>query len=252
MKAAWAFSGGGARAVLQAGVLQAAEESGIETAEITATSAGAIVAVLYADGYSPAEICEIFRSTRRRTLFRPVLRAGGLFGIGGTEKNLDKLLRNKQLEDLRFPVGVSATDIGKMETVFFRQGDIARAVAAASALPVFFEAVKIGPDYFLDGGLLNNLPVEGLSGNFPIIGLHSNAVFPTGKLPGLVPMAERVFRILAWNNVARRAEKCRLFINPPETAKYSIFDFKKAPEIYRIGYKAGLKALPGLVEELGK
>ena len=91
------LSGGGARGFAHLGVIQALNEAGIFPDVISGTSAGALVGVLYADGYSPKEILKLMNSGSRLDFMRPALPREGLLQIGGIIKILKTSLACKNI-----------------------------------------------------------------------------------------------------------------------------------------------------------
>ena len=122
---------------------------------------------------------------------------------------------------------------------------------ASSAIPVIFNPVKIDGDTYIDGGVLNNLPVEPLLGNCDrIIGFHCNPVdldFTYRKLKNLV---ERALLLSININVSQSIPHCDLFFEPAELKKFGAFDFAKAREIFNIGYHYAQKELPKMLKQI--
>ena len=105
------LSGGGAKGFAHIGVLQALNEAGIFPDIISATSAGAIVGVLYADGYKPAEIMKILNSNSMMHYIRPTVPREGLLQISGVVRLLRDNLRAKTFKELKIPMFITATDL---------------------------------------------------------------------------------------------------------------------------------------------
>ena len=97
------LSGGGARGFAHLGVLKALNDAGIYPDVISGTSAGALVGVLYADGYSPEEILKMMNATSRLHYIRPTVPREGLLQISGIVTILKENLRAKTFEDLKIP-----------------------------------------------------------------------------------------------------------------------------------------------------
>ena len=89
------LSGGGTRGFAHIGALQALEEAGIRADVISGTSVGSIVGALYADGYNPTQMLELFRKNRVIQLSRLTLFRKGMLSLGGLKKKIIKYIRAK-------------------------------------------------------------------------------------------------------------------------------------------------------------
>jgi NTE family protein len=154
------LSGGGTRGFAHLGVMQALNEAGIYPDVISGTSAGALAGVLYADGHTPKEIQKIMNSGSRLDFIRPTLPREGLLQIGGVIKILKNCLHAKTFEELKIPLYVSATDLNNGKSVYFSKGDLLDPVIASASIPVLFQPVIINNICYVDGGVLDNLPVR--------------------------------------------------------------------------------------------
>jgi NTE family protein len=233
------LSGGGARGFAHLGVIQALNEYGIYPDVISGTSAGALTGVLYADGYTPKEILKILSPGSRLDFMRPALPREGLLQIGGIIKILKTSLRAKTFEELKIPMFVTATDLNHGKAVYFSKGDLIDPVIASSSIPVLFQPVIINNICYVDGGVLDNLPV------FPIkkrckflIGSFVNPVGYVEKISGLINIAERTFMLSMSKEIEEKAKIFDLFVAPLELRNYKILDPEKAEELFSVGYDA--------------
>jgi NTE family protein len=230
------LSGGGARGFAHLGVLQALNESGIFPDVISGTSAGAIVSVLYADGYTPAQIMEIFNSTSRLHYISPAMSRAGLLKISGILKILRENLRAKNFEELQIPAYVCATDLNNGKAVYFSKGEIIATVIASASIPVLFKPVKIDNISYADGGVLDNLPVFPVEKSCRL--LIGSFVNPTGfeeNFSSLIRVAERTFMLNVAKETALKAGKFDLYIAPQVLKDYKILDPEKSREVFNIG-----------------
>lgn len=238
LKIGIALSGGGARGIAHLGVLAALEKAGLKPQVISGVSSGAIIGALYSYGMKPEEILETFIKTR---IFRYIRPAWSRFGF----LNIQKLMAIYKLylpvetfEELQNKLYVSAADIREGKTVFFSEGDLVKAILASSCLPVLFAPVEIDNKLMVDGGVINNLPVEPLIGECDlIIGVHANPTSTQFNISSIKSMIERTFHLAVAMNVKDRVKYCDLFIEPQELCNFSIFEISKAREIYQIGYE---------------
>ncbi|MFN8355726.1 MAG: patatin-like phospholipase family protein [Spirosomataceae bacterium] len=232
------LSGGGARGIAHLGVIKALSEKGIYPNKITGTSAGSLVGVMIASGYEPEAVLDTVIATRFWRLFRPALSRMGVFKI---EKALDtylKLLPNPTFEALKIPLVVAATDILEGNIVYFDKGDVIKPVLASCCLPGIFEPILYQNRLLVDGGVLNNLPVEPIVGECDfLIGVHVNPQGVKQAVKSVKDVLQRSLFLSVNNHTSQKKTQFDLFIEPPELKDYDVFDVKKAREIYRIGYK---------------
>jgi len=233
------LSGGGTRGFAHLGVIQALNEAGIFPDVISGTSAGALAGVLYADGHTPKEIQKILNSGSRLDFMRPALPREGLLQIGGVIKILKNCLHAKTFEELKIPLYVSATDLNNGKAVYFSTGDLLDPVIASASIPVLFQPVIINNICYVDGGVLDNLPIRPIKNQCKIlIGSFVNPVGYMEKISGLINIAERTFMLSMSKEIIEKSKKFDLLISPLELRKYKILDPEKADELFAIGYKA--------------
>ena len=238
------LSGGGARGFAHLGVLQALNEADIFPDVISGTSAGALVGVMYADGHSPKKIMKLMMSNSRFHYIRPTVPREGLLQISGIVRILRDNLRAKKFEDLKIPLFVTATDLNNGKIVYFSEGELLNPVIASASIPVLFKPVIINNIHYVDGGVLDNLPVRPIEDqcNF-LIGSFVN---PTGfeeAFTSLVNIAERTFMLSMSKEVLEKSKKFHLFVAPLELKNYSILNSEKAEEVFNIGYNATIEKL---------
>lgn len=233
------LSGGGARGFAHLGLIQALNEAGIYPDVISGTSAGALTGVLYADGYTPKEILKLMNSGSRLDFMRPALPREGLLQINGIIKILKTYLRAKTFNELKIPLFVSATDLNNGKAVYFSKGELLDPVIASASIPVLFQPVKIGDISFVDGGVLDNLPLRPIVNNCRfLIGSFVNPVGYMDKISGLINIAERTFMLSMSKEIVEKSKKFDLFVAPVELGNYKILDPEKACELFSVGYKA--------------
>ena len=233
------LSGGGARGFAHLGVMQALNEAGIFPDVISGTSAGAIAGALYADGHAPAEIMKIMNSNSRLHYIRLTVPREGLLQISGVIRLLKNNLRAKTFEELKIPLFVTATDLNNGKAVYFSKGELLIPVIASASIPVLFKPVVMNNIYYVDGGVMDNLPISPIQNKCQII--IGSFVNPTGyeeNFNSLIHIAERTFMLNVSKEVIQKSGKFDLFIAPQELRNYKILDPEKSEEVYRVGYKA--------------
>lgn len=137
------------------------------------------------------------------------------------------------------------------KTSYFSEGELIRAILASAAIPVIFNPVQIGNELYIDGGILNNLPVDPLIGRCDrIVGFHCNPIDDQYTQNNLRSLMERIFILTTNANVASHRQQCDYYFEPPELIKYRVFDFAKARELFEIGYKHVKLEVPGIREKI--
>lgn len=234
-----ALSGGGIRGLAHAGALQALEELNIKPEIISGVSAGAIVAALYADGYSPLEIRKMFLriDVRKMTSFH--IPNGGLFGMENFEKFISEKLRAKTFAELKLPLKILATDFDKGEIHTFTKGNLLEAILASSSIPILFTPRRIRNTNYVDGGLLQNFPVSTIKKDCQlVIGINVSPLSPTQYSMHIKDIAERTFHFMMRSNTLMDKEKCDHYIEPLDVHHFGMFEVDKSAEIYKLGYES--------------
>ncbi|MFO7824062.1 MAG: patatin-like phospholipase family protein [Cyclobacterium sp.] len=234
------LSGGGVRGIAHLGILQAFNEKGIYPDYLSGSSAGAIAAVMYAYGHKPEAILDIIIQTNYFKFFRPSISFKALLKMDLLKGLFAKYLPVDNFSALKIPAFIAATNIQKSQTVYFSQGPLIKRLMASSCIPGMFEPILMEGSLYVDGGVLNNLPVEPLVDKCQtIIGINCNnlpELQDIGHIKGLIERAV----IMSMNyNVYSRKHKCDYFIDPPGLARYGVLEIKKATEIYAAGLAAG-------------
>jgi NTE family protein len=238
------LSGGAARGFTHLGVLKALEEFDMTPEIISGVSAGAIAGVLYADGFAPEEILEIYTRKSIFEFMEMTVPKTGFFRATGLKETLLKNLRAKTFDQLKIPLVVTATNLIVGKSEYFREGNLVDAILASSCVPVLFEAVLINKIPYIDGGIMNNLPVEPIAGECKkLIGVYINPTGPIDQLKGMVHIAERSFHLAIASEMRPKQHLFDIFIEPSEIVNYSMIDMKKAPELFDVGYRKTVEIL---------
>jgi len=239
-----ALSGGGARGIVHIGVLEALHKYGIRPEIISGVSAGALVGVFYAAGMEPLEILELVKSNKLVKMFKWQLPSSGLIDIKKVLSILESHIPADDFSSLKKPFYCAVVNLNSGHQEIKNEGKLFQWVLASASIPVIFEPQIIDGMTYVDGGLLNNLPVDCIRDQCRIlIGVHVNHNGPAENISGIKAVAERTLRLAMGQNVRESLTKCDFIIDPPETRKYNTFDFKKADEIFKIGFEEAEKRI---------
>lgn len=238
MKIGLVLSGGGARGFAHLGILKALEEFGVTFSEVSGTSAGAIAGAFYCYGFKPDQILEIITSTGFLKSVRPAWSWTGLLSMDGFKEVLFKYLPENSFEALKIPLTISATEIRHGRVTYFNSGELIPRIIASSSIPALFNPMTLDDHVYVDGGIMDNLPVRPLVGMCDfIIGSHCNPVEQRFDIKNVKEITERSLLIAINVNSSHSKTHCNVVIEPPNLGKFSTFDLARGKEIFDIGYQ---------------
>lgn len=238
------LSGGGARGAAHIGVLQALIENGIYPNRVSGTSAGSIIGALYCAGYTPQEILKLSHDKSFLKIFKIGFLNKGLTELTYLKDFLKDHLKKDDFESLKLPlhVCVSNINLGKFEII--EKGKLIEVLAASCALPLLFKSVNIRGNTYVDGGLLNNLPVEPLLKHCKkVIGVSVCPHETKTEVKGIKNIAERCLQLAIWGTMQHRFNKCDIALEIEKSFRYGLFDVKKSQELFDIGYEATMNRM---------
>lgn len=248
-KVALVLGGGGAKGAASVGVLKYIEKSGVPIDMVVGTSIGSIVGGLYCLGYNSGQLDSMFRSQEWGELF-----AGSLMGdsIVHSLRQMTGECSMGSFDDLPIPFRCVAVDTKSLREVVLSRGDLAQAMRASMAIPLVFKPVKMGDMLLVDGGVLNNLPVDvakNMGADIVIavdLTVNKHEDFNPSSLLSLLRPDLRKYR--------QNCEDVDIYINP-NLRGYGSQDFmpEKIAKMISLGEKAGkshLKKLKKLKKRL--
>ncbi len=252
-KVGFALSGGSTYGAAHVGVMQVLEENGVYPQLIAGTSAGALVGAAYCAGVPLDEIEALFLSMSWPTLLKLSIR--NPLSIFDTQP-MEEFLRNKlgdiEFKDLKIPFAAVACDIHTGERVVLDSGPVAPAVRASAAIPGLFSPVEIGGRLLVDGGIVDNLPVEQLS----VMGADYVIASDVSHRSATTKKPENAFEILLASTYILQAraalpkeDQCDCYIRP-KVSQYSSWGFKDTPRMLEAGREAAQAAIPKLRRNL--
>jgi len=155
-----ALGGGAARGFAHIGVIQVLEENGIKVDYVTGTSAGSLVAALYASGKNGTSLAALADNMDESAFTDWAFPGRGLIRGEALARFVRENTGGRLIEQMRVALGIVATDLDSGQPILFQIGDPGVAVRASSAVPAVFTPVRIGAREYVDGGLVSPVPVR--------------------------------------------------------------------------------------------
>ena len=276
------LSGGGAKGFAHIGVLKVLEQAGVKIDYIGGTSMGAVVGGLYASGYNATQIDSIFKNTNFDELLQdyiprssksfyekrndemyalalpvnkfkvgiPIALSKGMYNYNLLAKLTHKVRHIRDFNQLPIPFLCIATDIEKGEPVILDKGYLAQAMMASSAFPSLFSPVVIDGKLLIDGGVVNNYPVDEVRkmGADIIIGVDVQDDLKDRK--GLTDATRILVQITNLEMIRKMKDKIKvsdIYIKP-DVSDFGVISFNEGQSII----KKGEEATFGVYEQLKK
>ncbi|CAH0994468.1 putative NTE family protein [Emticicia aquatica] len=246
MKIGIALSGGGSRGFAHLGALKALGELGIKPTLIAGTSAGSLIGALTAAGYSPDFIFETIQSLGVLNSLKFAFNRFGLFKMEKVEEIFLKYIPHNSFEKLKTPLIVCATDIEKGEAVYFNEGELIKPILASCSIPGIFEPVKFQDRVLVDGGIINNLPIEPLESTCDfVIGVNVTPVSNNMAINSAKDILMKSLYLAIRNNAGEKLKRCDIAVEPKEIYNYNGLSIAKAKEVFQLGYENTIRAAEG-------
>lgn len=234
-----ALGGGGCRGIGHIGAIKAFEELGIKFDYVAGTSAGSIIASLYALGKTADEMLEIVKTIKKKD----VTRGSIPFIKPAKTENLEELL-NKIYGDImvfsetKIPLSVVCTDLKTGKEADFDYGNIAKVVSGSCAVPGVFTPVVHEGMHLVDGGLRNNVPVDVVKkmGANVVFAIDVNHLRGTGtnSLSTLSVLSSTI-GIMMQSKIDKTLEMADLIFEP-SLETFSPLKLEGIDEMVQIGY----------------
>jgi NTE family protein len=249
------LGGGAARGFAHVGVIQELERNGIRPDLVVGTSAGSLVAALYASGMDAAALERAALTMDEATLTDwtlPILSRGMLRG-DALARYVRQAVGGRLLQDMAMPLGVLATDLGSGQGVLFRRGDAAQAVRASSAVPGVFAPVLIAGREYVDGGLVAPVPVgQARSMGAEVVLAVDISADPQGNdASGMLGLLLQTTAIMGQSINRFELARAELVVRPALSGVGSA-DFASRQRSIEAGRTAMQAAMPRLKAELAK
>jgi len=242
------LSGGGALGFAHIGVLQSLEDHGIFPTHIVGSSMGAIVGTLYAAGYSPADMLQLvkddklYKATKIMTI-RPTFLKSGLSTHAMLQSLIHELIPHNSFEQLKKKMHICVVNLNTAQWEIVSTGnELHKWVAASASIPGVFETINDGETFYVDGGVLNNMPAQGIAE-------FCQTIIGVDVIPHIVPTELKkpidalAFSVRAMQHQNSKAGRnlCRFIIEPQAIVEFHEFSFDAYLAIYHHGYSAATK-----------
>ncbi|MFP4021208.1 MAG: patatin-like phospholipase family protein [Halanaerobium sp.] len=248
-----ALSGGGARAMVNFGVIKALEEEGIPIEFMSGTSMGAIVATLYGSGLNTDQILEIVTTTSFGRLVD--LEVGGGGSLVETRKLnlfLEKIAPNKNLENFVIPTALLSFELGEGKKYLTTAGKISDVIQSSYSIPLYFPIENRNDRYFMDAGILEATPAKAVSM------LGADFVIATTSFPdqsykdfnSATASINRFLNVLQDNYSQQIINNYADFVIDIDVNNYTFMDFNQVEKLVNLGYRSTKKKMPALKKKL--
>src|SRR5574340_7551 len=252
-RVALALGGGAARGFAHIGVIKALEAQGIVPEIVVGTSAGSVVGVLYAGGYSGFELQKLAFQLDESSVGDLVLPDRGFIKGEQLQNFINKALQNRPIEKLGRRFAAVATDLQSGEMVAFQRGNAGMAVRASSSVPGVFQPVTINGREYVDGGLTSPVPVKVARslGADIVIAVDISARPKQARISDTLEVLLQTFTIMGQTIGSYELATADIVIRP-HTGTISATDFESKHLAILEGEKAGQSALPQIRQKLAR
>lgn len=275
MKLGLALSGGGIRGIAHAGVLKALDENNIKVDVIGGTSSGALIASLYAMGYSPYYIYMLFKRYSKDIININIgnilsCKRNNTSGLNSNE-DIEKVYNHlafkkkiKTVKDIKMPIVIPTVDVSDSKEYIFTNNvpenedgnkyiteiSVGKAVRASSSFPAVFCPCEYETHKFLDGGALDNIPVLEVrkQGADKVIAVNFKAD-DIDENSNIMDIAMRTIDIMG-NKISEEGLKRSDYILTIKTDKTGLLDAEKLDDCFKYGYRETIKNLDKILELL--
>jgi NTE family protein len=279
------LSSGGAKGFAHVGVIQALERNGFTITSIAGTSMGSLIGGLYATGemenllkfIDTLDLLEVLKLTDFTVSNKGLVKGDKVIG------RMKELVPDRNIEDLDIPYCAVATDIVNGKEKVFTSGKLYDAIRASISIPTVFKPVKIGEHFYVDGGVLNPIPINRVARKQHdiVVAVNVNAAIPPEKkketpienkyIEQIKQMYSKIGNLIPKNKtdsigyfnlttksislMLNQISEITIAQNPPDILinisndQYGTFDFYKAKEIVATGDRAAEKAIKAYLKK---
>ncbi|CAN5498203.1 hypothetical protein BH23CHL2_BH23CHL2_06570 [soil metagenome] len=259
-KVGLALGAGSIKGYAHVGVLHMLERRNIPVDYVAGTSIGGALAASYALGFPPAT-CERIMDQIGKRAFRLAVPRHGLLSNSGLREGIRRVSKDRRIESSRIPLAIVAADINTGREVVLKKGLIWPAVLASMAIPGIYPPVPMGDYMLVDGGVVNPVPSDAVSGMGADIviavklarreddrAFEAVSIEPSSSPPLILQTITRSIEIMQGKIVTESAAAATIAIEPtfPETSGWGLRTFGQGGPFIEVGQAAAESALPRL------
>jgi len=238
------LSGGGARGFAHLGAVERLGERGFTIDRIGGCSMGAFVGGLFAMGLPPRDGIEVCRQefVRRNPFNDYTVPRVSLIRARKATSMLQRVFGQRAVESCATDFFCVSSDLISAQLVVHRRGPLWQAIAASMSIPGFAPPVELDGRLLVDGGVLDNLPVEVMAatGEGPVVAVDvmgRTGLGQAGVQPTLVETLARSTVLGSWQRLAETSGRAQLVITP-EIRPMGLLDFRSLDEVVEAGRRA--------------
>jgi len=244
-----ALGGGAARGFAHVGVIQVLEEAGIRPNLVAGTSAGSLVAAIYASGKNGAQLQQVAETMEEAAIADwslQIFTRGALRGEA-LARYVNSQVNSRLIENMPLPLGIVATDLNTGADMLFQRGDTGTAVRASSSVPAVFQPVRISGRDYVDGGLVSPVPVRAARkmGADLVIAVDISSPPEGSAASGTLEILLQTFTIMGKSINTFELKDADVVVRPALLGVSSA-DFSARKRSIEAGRQAMLQALPQL------
>jgi NTE family protein len=239
-----ALGSGGARGLAHIGVLEVLENENIKIDYITGSSMGSLIGALYASGVPLKYIIVLAEELEWENLSDITFPKNGLLKGNKILKFVELMTKNKNFSELNIPFAAVACDIENGEHLIIKEGSVADAVRASTAVPGIFIPFNLNGRKLVDGGLVDPVPVSSCYnlGADVVVGVNVNLKKIDNQVNNIFDVLLNTFDIMQLKLNSKRNYQVDLMIKP-ELNELSAYDLDKAEFFIEAGRKAAKNSL---------
>jgi NTE family protein len=244
-KLALVLGAGSARGFAHIGIIKALDAAGIHPDLIVGASAGSVIGVFYAAGYTGLQMEDVAMKVRDADVIDAAANTKrGLVGGEALQKLINNFVKDKPLEALKTPFIAMATNLKTGDPVQLRVGDAGLAVRASSSMPGVFLPTMIGGMELVDGAISSPLPVSVARnmGAETIVAIDVGAAPQNAHAAGIYEIVMQSFEIMGQSISKLEGQKADVLIKP-NVGGFSGSDFSNRSQLIAAGFAAGQRAV---------
>jgi NTE family protein len=230
-------------------VIDALRSNGFEPDSIAGSSSGAIIGALAAAGHSTETMLEFFHKASPFRLSAVTVRKAGILDTAKVVASFREYFPDDSFEALKIRLYLTATDIINARLKIFDSGPLIPAILASCSMPMVFAPTEVDGRWYVDGGVLNNFPIEPLRGRCDVVVGHYASPLRSVKqtdLTGVLAVSERALEVGMHFASQQKFHECDVMLSCPQLNEYGLFDTKHHHEIFDAGRRATLATMDSI------